>query len=136
MKVRIERVSPRLVAAMLPECEGWLARAVERCKDENVDDVKAECLTGAAQLWVAYVGDELSGVFVTQICETARRRVLELRYLAGMPHRYWTEMQPALAVWAKQRGCVAIRIRGRKGWLRVLPNHGWKPTSYEMELAT
>ena len=135
MTVRIERIAPPLVEKMFPQCAGWLERAVARCKDEDIGDVRDECAEGDAELWVAYIGKELSGVFVTQLQQSKFRRVLELRYLAGMPFRHWIETQPTLMAWAKQRGCDVIRIRGRRGWLRLLPEHGWRPTAYEMELA-
>lgn len=135
MTVRIERVPPPLVARIFPACSAWLERAVAHCKDEALTDVEEECRTGAAELWVAYRDSDLAGAFVTQIQQSARRRVLELRYLAGMPFQHWVEAQPTLVSWAKQRGCDVIRIRGRRGWLRLLPVSGWRPTAYEMELA-
>lgn len=134
MIVRIQRIPPPIVAQMFPQCSDWLDRAIGHCKDEELSDVQEECLSGDAELWVASVDGELSGAMVTQVQQHRARRILELRYLAGMPFRHWAEVQSDLAAWAKCRGCSAIRIRGRRGWLRLLPNHGWRPTAYEMEL--
>ena len=75
MTVRIERIAPPLVEKMFPQCVGWLERAVARCKDEEIGDVREERAAGDAELWVAYIGKELSGVFVTQLEQSKRRRV-------------------------------------------------------------
>ena len=33
---------------------------------------------------------------------------------------------PDLEDFAREHGCKAIRMQGRKGWARVLPSYGWK----------
>lgn len=130
----IYRVSPILVPSVWPNVESAIWRAMKRCKDDTLQSLKQECETGAAQLWLATINDTFqAGVIVTEIQFSVTRKVLEIRYLAGVHLLSWIDAQPSLAAWAKSHGCASMRMRGRKGWTRLLPKYGWKPTNYEME---
>ena len=36
-------------------------------------------------------------------------------------------MQPEIETWARGEGCAISTATGRRGWERILPEHGWRP---------
>lgn len=78
------------------------------------------------QLWVAFEDKRYLGFVVTEIRVWPRCRTLEAVLLAGEDaDRVIAETQDKLKDFARAHGCVALEMRGRFGWKRVLQRHGW-----------
>ena len=48
----------------------------------------------------------------------------------------WEKMapfEPELSAWCKAQGAEVLRIRGRRGWLKKLPEHGFREKMVTME---
>ena len=46
-------------------------------------------------------------------------------FLAGGELDQIVDMESSAAVFAKQQGCHGMSLAGRKGWSKVLKEHGW-----------
>lgn len=84
------------------------------------DDVSAAIGRGRMQAWTR--GDSL---VVTEIMQFPRCNVLNVFLAVGNLDEVLS-LIPDLEDFAREHGCKAIRMQGRRGWARVLPSYGWK----------
>lgn len=113
----IRAFRPEEVAGVWHDAEPQLRRACERMGERTTHDVLVQLVTGNAQLW--RVGDCW---FVTEIANYPRKRVAVLSLAGGrFPRHEVREMRAMLYQWAKHYHADEIRVVGRRGWLRYLP---------------
>jgi hypothetical protein len=113
----IEAVPPERVAFVWADAEAALRKACDRLGERNTHDVLVQLVTGNAQLW--NLGTAWA---VTEIATYPRKRVAILTLLGGaFPKHQVREMRDMLHQWARHYRADEIRIIGRRGWLRYLP---------------
>lgn len=100
-------------------CRSWLLPAL-RPEDGDEAALKAEILSGKAQLWAGE-----AGALVTQCVEGAHGRSLHV-WLAGGRLDTILALRPGIEAWARGLGCLCVTIEGRSGWARVLRTHGYR----------
>ena len=83
-------------------------------------DVAHAVSEGRMQAWVN--GESL---VVTEVLEFPRAKALNVFLAVGDLNEVMS-MQPSIEEYGRQNGCVAMRMEGRRGWSRVLPQYGWK----------
>lgn len=71
-------------------------------------------------------------VVVTEVVGYPQKRVLNVFLAVGTLDEVMP-IQPQLEEFGRQHGCYCIRMQGRKGWTKVLPNYGWEQTSVTFE---
>jgi len=69
---------------------------------------------------------------VTEIVTYPRKKVCNI-FLGGGDKSEIIALHPQIEAWAKENGCLALTISGRKGWIRQLAEKGWKPGLYSVE---
>jgi hypothetical protein len=75
-----------------------------------------------AQVWGFDDGDVITGVVATEVIETARGKVCNIMTaIGGTPLAMQERMMDEIGKWALSLGCIAVRLQGRKGWLRRFP---------------
>lgn len=91
-----------------------------------------DCLmTGEMQLWQAP-----QSALVTRIINYDAERVLELFVGAGEGiERYLGEGLDLIADYAREQGCDSMELWGRKGWIRMLADHGFENRLYVVRKA-
>lgn len=93
----------------------------------DYESVREAILNGKMQLWPAE-----NSAAVTEIAEYARRTVIHV-FLAGGDLDEIARGIDTVAAWGKAQGCSSMTISGRRGWVRVLDKHGFRPTLVTME---
>ena len=93
-------------------------RAVSRQDTHSLDDVKAAVAHGKAQLWC---GEK--SALVTELVVYPRKKVCRIWMAGGELGELQGEMLPTVEKWAKAKGCAAVEIIGRRGWVRVLDDY-------------
>lgn len=103
---------------------------MELLKDYDVEYVLEEVKAQRMQCWIAHSNDKIDAVFVTQIINHPKRKILTIPYVGAEPGTIdtWIEAIDVFKAFAKENGCAAIRGWGRKGWEKVL-----KPDSVRIE---
>jgi len=105
--------------------------------DNTLDDVQQFLRTGSMQAWHV----EWKAIIVTTIqpfgANPAQptKRVCQIVYCAGTGMDEW--LGPVVAhfkEWSKAMGCQVLRISGRRGWARVLPDFKETCTTLEMDV--
>lgn len=108
---------------MTPEvwtaCRSSLLPAL-RAEDGDEAALRAEILSGGAQLWAGE-----GGALVTQCVEGPEGRSLHV-WLAGGRLATILSLRAGIEAWARGHGCRAITIEGRRGWARVLRADGYR----------
>jgi hypothetical protein len=89
----------------------------ERCGEINVEEARSDLLTARKQLWGYQDDQRILGVCLTRIAgETC-----EICGAVGSGSKEQIlEMYAAIEKWAREIGCVRMKVAGRRGWLRVL----------------
>lgn len=84
------------------------------------EDVASAVSQGRMQAWTN--GDSL---VVTEVLQYPRGSALNVFLAVGNIDEVMA-LQPSIEAFGRQHGCKALRMEGRKGWSRVLPEFGWK----------
>lgn len=113
----IEAIRPEKVVEVWHDAEPQLKRATDLFGERTTHDVLIQLVTGNAQLW------KLDGAWaVTEIVTYPRKRVALLSLCGGaFPFHQARELRDVLYQWARHYHADEIRIVGRRGWLRYLP---------------
>lgn len=93
---------------------------MERGDLGTFDEVEEDVMTGQALLWLIWRAPEIEGAAITQIVITQKSRVCMIVACGGDNMRRWLPLVEKIENYARDEGCDAVRILGRKGWTRVL----------------
>ena len=104
----------------LERCREWLESAlVHSGGTHTFFDIKAGVHALRYQFWPAE-----RGCAVTEIVDYPRSRVLHVFLAAGELDQI-VDMESSAAEFARQHGCQGMTLAGRRGWKKVLNEHGW-----------
>ena len=128
-------VPPEVVAQLPPQVWRYVNDAVDRVG--MAVSVQFDVYTGAAVLWIALDDDNhIFGAAVTQIEEetATKDRLLVIVAYGADDHEQVSELMPRLDEYGRAEGCVRMRIYGRPGWQRKLPDFEVKAVIMDKEL--
>jgi hypothetical protein len=109
---------------VLPYALPWLERTLEyNCFGYTLGELVDLIRRGNFQLW-ATAGDDYSGFVVTEL--VGDPPILNLFIGAGYNLEKWLSDLVFVENWARERGCVEIKVWGRKGWERKLKDWGYR----------
>lgn len=115
----------------LERCRKWIEDALDRGGNtHDFEDIAESVKSGFMQLWPA---DDACAV--TEILTFPRKKVLHIFLAAGNMDTI-VDMHESAAHFARLNGCSDMTIAGRKGWVRVLKDKGYKEffTTLKVEL--
>ncbi len=115
--------------------EASIADAVETSRGKyTVDDVKADCMSGDAQLWLVGMDEQLLCVTVTRIVEFSRKKVCQIDICVGDRMDLWWRNVGHIEEWARNMGCDAMWCIARKGWARIMKDYDCTHVLLEKDL--
>ena len=118
----IEPVAAVDVPSVWEQAAAALRAPLRVLGERNAHDVLIDLVTGKSQLW-HLTGDGADAWAVTEIREYPRKRVARATFCAGRLARGSVEeMRNAFTRWGAALGASELRIRGRKGWGRFMPD--------------
>jgi hypothetical protein len=79
--------------------------------------------SGALLLWVGYEGSRVFGAVVTQIMRREAGLTCYWMTIGGDHMERWFHLQAEIEAYARACGCVRMRLEGRCGWKRLLPDY-------------
>jgi hypothetical protein len=88
--------------------------------DLTSEQIKTNLLASRQQCWGLQDVERIHGICITEIIQTSRGLVCLIVGACGqdIPKPLMERLHDEIGTWAKGLGCVAMRIHGRKGWLR------------------
>jgi hypothetical protein len=105
--------------------------------DNTLDDVRQFLLAGSMQAWHV----DWRVIVVTAIQpfganpQRPTKRVCQVVFCSGEGMSDWLEeVVEALTAWAKSQDCDCLRISGRRGWIKTLPEFRETCTTLEKTL--
>lgn len=126
-------VPPDLVDEMWPNVEGFFCRAIERCGDWTLPDLRTELRRGGL-LWITTDGSDVIAAAITKIENVARGAVCNVIGCGGAKSVPWGEAIASIERYAAAAGCVSVRVQGRPGWARILREYAVEFVSIEKRL--
>ena len=109
------------IVSQLKRCLPWIEAALQYSGGTHTaKDVVQGIIEGRMQLWPGE-----NACAVTEIVVYPMKKVLHV-FLAGGNMETIVDMQKSAEEWGKAQGCTAMTIAGRKGWSRVLADHGYR----------
>lgn len=124
-----------LTAPVWAECVRFLAPAIARSDGESTEaSVLLDVARERAQLWRIVRDDRVVGAIVTSIVVYGSgRRVLLIQFAGGELEDVAPSVQ-RLEEFAAATFCDAVKIYGRKGWAKVLPEYRMRFVAFGKEL--
>lgn len=132
----MDLIAPQFLHLVWPQMRQGLERIRERCDEAWwPEDVYASVVAGRNQLWIERAGDEVIGFllvrFETETYSNTRRLFVWLCW-SDSPQDPVARYTEWLRLYARQAGAREVMFRSpRKGWEKVAPAHGWRPTMME-----
>ena len=95
----------------------------ERATGEmTAEQVKAGAIDSTLQIWGLQDSEKVHGVVATEVIQTARGLICCIRAACGSaPRALQARLLDEIGRWARGTGCEAVRLVGRKGWLKRFP---------------
>jgi hypothetical protein len=78
---------------------------------------------GSALLWLAWTGEKILAAAVTEISTANGEKFCTVVACGGHDRARWLHLLAELEAYGKREGCSAMRIYGRRGWLKLLPEY-------------
>lgn len=116
-------VDPSLVAGVWPHARHLVKRAMDRTKLGNFADIEREVLGGLQMLWLAWNGTAIEAAAVTRLVDINHERICIIVACGGNNRARWLPLIAGIEQFARDEGCAAVRIIGRKGWQRILSEY-------------
>jgi hypothetical protein len=104
--------------------------AMEKLDVGDAGVVERELFAGEALLWLAWDG-EARAAAVTQIGKANGSKICTIVGCGGHGIKEWLPLIHGIEFYAKREDCRAMRIIGRPGWKRALPDY--KPIGVVLE---
>jgi hypothetical protein len=125
--VELVPVAASLVADVWPHARAMVKSAIDRVDLCNFEGIEEEVLTGTQQLWLAWNGTAIEAAAVTKLVLIGGRKIC-IVVAAGAAQnnrngKRWPPLIAGIEQFAKDEGCAAVRIIGRKGWQRILAHY-------------
>lgn len=90
-------------------------------------DIAEAVKEGKMQAW-----QNGQSVVITEVVGFPQKLVLNVFLAVGTLDEVMP-IQSQLEEFGREHGCYCIRMQGRKGWTKVLPDYGWQQTSVTFE---
>jgi hypothetical protein len=130
-------IDPARVADFWPHVAPLIRAAMVRGRITDFTEVARAVFAGDALVWIAWDNDAgaIRAAAVTQLSAVDGTRFCTV-VACGAPgssgdRSDWLPLLAGLERYARQENCKAIRIFGRRGWERVLPDY--KPARVLLE---
>jgi hypothetical protein len=116
-------VDPARVHEVWPHVASLIAAAMRRSGLGEAADIARSLGEGTALLWLAWDGERIVAAAVTEIAHVGGEKLCTILACGGTGFARFGHLIGGLEQYARAEGCVRMRICGRKGWARVLPEY-------------
>lgn len=130
---QIAAIPPALIDTYWSTVEHLVERFEHKTLLIAAETLKKQLKNAERQLWIAYADKRVLAIAVTYVYQTARGQICCIWAACGdldemsQVQRFESDIER----WARDIGCSAMEIQGRRGWSRLLP--GYKRTAIVLE---
>jgi len=116
-------IPPKAVPQFWGLAHDYIAEAIAKVPSEYTEEMLLDaCFTGNSQLWLVW-SDECGCECAVITCVLAHCRTCIIQACGGRKREHWLGCLDDIERWAKSQGCQRMRLFGRRGWRRVLPDY-------------
>jgi hypothetical protein len=112
-------VDPKNINEIWPLARDLIRAAIERTGLSEFEDIERDILAGDQLLWLA-ISDHVEAAAATHL---TKGPVCTLTACSGHNRERWLPLFAKIEKYAKDEGAKCMRIYGRPGWQRVLPDY-------------
>lgn len=95
--------------------------------EHSASDIYDGLEEGEFLLWGGLTGDKLHSIAIINLLYFPRKKILNIMVSAcDNVEVFLGEFMHQLQEFAKENECEAIRVHGRKGWMKVLEKYGFE----------
>jgi hypothetical protein len=124
-------IDPAQVHQFWPYVAPLIQAAMKRGRISDFAGVACAVHAGRALVWIVWDGERIKAAVVTELGTANGERFCTIVACGGRDRREWLPLLGALERCARAEGCKAMRIFGRRGWERLLPDY--KPARVLLE---
>jgi len=133
-RAKLVCVDPARVSEIWPHVAHLIRRAMERGGLSEFADVERSVAAGRALLWLVWDGAQVLAAGVTALDLINGVKFCTIVACGGRGLERFGGLIDGVERYARAEGCARMRICGRKGWARVLPDYSIKRVILEKEL--
>ncbi len=122
MSVDLVCVHPLDIVKVWPLARGLIKSAIDRTGLSEFEQVERQVMSGDQLLWLA-LSDHVEAAATTHLVKTSGRPILIVTACAGTQRERWIGLRQKVEAYARAEGCSRVRLYGRRGWERVLPDY-------------
>jgi hypothetical protein len=126
--IELVRIPAENVETVWPLVSDYITRACQ-LGEYKPEQLREWCIGETAELWVAWSGQCEAAMITTAPDE----ETCLIAVLGGRNMDNWLGLIGEIEQWARARGAKVMRLYGRKGWARKLPDY--RITRYIMDKA-
>lgn len=123
MSLTLVAVPPERSSEAWPLAEKYVQAASEKTGFTELSDVHLQVLLGNAILWLAADGVKVIGAGVTRLIEDRGGLACEIFVWGADDQKKCAPLVKTIETYAKAEGCASVRLAGRRGWARQLPDY-------------
>ena len=128
-------VDPAQVREFWPHVAALIKAAMEKGRLSSFAEVEHAVRNGNALLWLAWNGETVKAAAVTELTHANDETFCTIVACGGHDRSQWLPLLAGLEAYGRAQGCAAMRIYGRRGWRKLLPEYRTTRVLLEKELA-
>jgi hypothetical protein len=131
VECRLICIDPAQVHQFWPHVSPFIRSAMYCGRISDFVGIECAVHAGRALTWIVWNGSQIKAAVVTELSTANGDRYCTIVACGGEQRDQWLPLIGELESYAKREGCKAMRIYGRRGWQRVLPDY--KPARVILE---
>ena len=138
--MEIKKIDVECVDVFWDKVEHWIESATKQSKGRHtLESTRKLLLSGNMEMFLVLVNKAICAVYVVQKTFYPAKSVLSILFCGGSKViKNIKKIENFFINYAKQKGCEALEIIGRKGWGRAIKKNNleFKQTGFFYEVAT
>jgi hypothetical protein len=127
-------IDPAQAHEFWPHVASLIKAAMEKGRLSSYADVEHAVRNGKALLWLAWNGERIKAAAVTELTYANGEKFCTIVACGGHERSQWLPLIAGLEAYGRTQGCAAMRIYGRRGWRKLLPEYRTTRVLLEKEL--
>ena len=120
-------IDPAQAHEFWPHAAALIKAAMEKGRLSSYADVEHSVRNGRALLWLAWNGEKIKAAAVTELAIANGETFCTIVACGGHDRAQWLPLIAGLEAYGRREGCAAMRIYGRRGWRKLLPEYRTTP---------
>lgn len=113
-----------MVGALWPHVRAMVGKAPAKTNMGSLTELDTDVLSGQALLWIVHSDDHgIEAATVTRLDQTEHSKVCTILACGGEKRSRWLHLLAGIEDYARAESCDGVRLYGRRGWKRVLPDY-------------